>query len=245
MLERYHVSNLPGSGAFRLEGDEAHHLAHVRRDRAGDLVVVFDGMGRSGRAIVRSIGRRAVVLELIGEVSITDGPRPRLTLGTAVPKGDRFDWLVEKATEIGVDRLVPLRTARSVVDPRAAKLDRLRRVVIEACKQSGRDHLMYLEGPMEWSRFLEERTGEAETMRYLADPASPLVALEGGSGSVEDLRLAVGPEGGFDFEERALALELGWRGLCLGPHLLRVETAGLVGSALLLNNWRRTKRGTS
>jgi 16S rRNA (uracil1498-N3)-methyltransferase len=235
VIERSFAPDVCREGPLRLEGDEAHHLAHVRRVRVGDVVELFDGRGTSRKGVVHSIERRAVVLNPLDEPRVADRPRrPQLTLATAVPKGDRFAWLVEKTAEIGVDRLVPLLTARSVVDPREAKLERLRRVVVEACKQSGRNTLMDLEAPISWPRFLEEWETRQGTLGFLADPE----AVDGPclpSCEVHDLVLAIGPEGGLEPAEVDQAAHLGWRRLLLGPHVLRIETAGVVGSALLLN----------
>ena len=109
-----------------------------RSSTAGDLPL---------RAEVTAQGKDWVDLRVVGD-PLPDRVAPcRVTLATAVPKGDRFDWLVEKATELGVDRVVPIVTERSVVDPRATKLDRLRRLIVEASKQCGRNRLMVLEQP--------------------------------------------------------------------------------------------------
>jgi 16S rRNA (uracil1498-N3)-methyltransferase len=148
-----------------------------------------------------------------------------------VPKGDRFDWLVEKATELGVDRLIPLVTERSVVDPRSAKLDRLRRVVIEACKQSRRDWLMELEAPTPWRSVI----GQAEpSIKLIAHPDFPGMAVSGLNLTGRSAILAIGPEGGFSDAEVDTARSLGWRPVGLGSTILRVETAALAGCSVLM-----------
>jgi 16S rRNA (uracil1498-N3)-methyltransferase len=132
LADRFYCPEPPIDGRMTLEGDEARHLIRVRRVGLGEGVEVFDGRGSVYRAEVSGLGRDRVDLTIRG---VGPSGRPtacRLTLATAVPKGDRFDWLVEKATELGVARLVPLVTERSVVAPRSAKLDRLRRVIVEA-----------------------------------------------------------------------------------------------------------------
>ncbi len=126
---------------------------------------------------------------------LPEAPPPfALTLATAVPKGDRFDWLIEKATELGVERLIPLVTDRSVVDPRGSKLDRLRRSIIEASKQCRRARLMVLDEPIEWTKLV---ASFPDATRFLADPRGipphRWPAIPRGGAVV----LAVGPEGGF------------------------------------------------
>jgi 16S rRNA (uracil1498-N3)-methyltransferase len=163
-----------------------------------------------------------------------------LTLGVALPKGDRQKWLVEKAVELGVTRIVPLRTVRSVAQPVAQALGRLRRSVIEASKQCGRNRLMEIAEPMDWSELIAGTT-EVEC-RLVAHPAGrgtdedrpPAVSFSRDPVRAGSFLLAVGPEGGFTAEEVALATCAGWRAVDLGPRILRVETAGLVLVTMVL-----------
>ena len=154
-----------------------------------------------------------------------------LTLATAVPKGERFDWLVEKATELGVARLVPVLAERSVVDPRAAKLDRLRRAIVESSKQCRRNRLMDLDAADAWASLV----GSGSTARppdrpsWRAGDRRPGLRLDG-----QAVILAIGPEGGFTSSEVDHAIGEGWRVVGLGATLLRVETAALAASAILL-----------
>ena len=231
MADRCFCPDPPVEGRLVLEGDEARHLTRVRRIGVGEVVEVFDGKGFAARARVESAGKNRVDLTLLGE-PIADRVAPcRLTLATAVPKGERFDWLIEKATELGVARLVPLITERSVVDPRVAKLDRLRRLIVEAAKQCGRNRLMELDSPTPWTALAR---APADGTRLLAHPggvpASAWRPIRHGA----PVTLAIGPEGGFTEPEVALAVELGWQAVGLGATLLRIETAGLAGSAAIL-----------
>lgn len=243
MADRCFRPDLPEGGPLTLEGEEAHHLARVRRAAPGDVVEVFDGRGRSVVARVVATGRDRVELEIVGPAPARRPAPVRLTLASAVPKGDRFDWLVEKATELGVARLVPILTARSVVDPRSSKLDRLRRTVIEACKQSGRNDLMAIDPVTPWGELVglpESQLGR----RWLAHPEGPEVdAAPAGSPGAGAACLAIGPEGGFDPAEVEAASALGWARLSLGPNLLRVETAALAGSCRLLFGPRSQEGG--
>jgi 16S rRNA (uracil1498-N3)-methyltransferase len=197
------------------------------RCTVGDEVVVFDGSGTSWRARVASIGRDEVGLDL-GEA--VTGPRPTrvpLTLAVALPKGERQKWLVEKLTELGVERLVPLSTTRGVAEATPAAVERLSRGVIEACKQCGRDALMQVGGPK----------GVAEVVGGTGGGAVLLVADRDGV-PLEEIVTAgnlvvalVGPEGGFTAEELATVEAAGGRRVSLGPHVLRVETAAIALAA--------------
>jgi 16S rRNA (uracil1498-N3)-methyltransferase len=227
-MERvYHPDALVGD-RLEVTGPEAHHLARVRRVGLGDVIEVFDGLGGVVRGRVDRSERNRVEIAVESRRPPRPLPPVKISLATAVPKGDRFDWLIEKATELGVERIIPLRTQRSVVDPRTTKLDRLRRLVVEACKQCGRDQLLHIETMVSWSDFLAR---QAEGLRLLAHPGGEPVAQYGATTMVV---LAIGPEGGFTDAEVQQAEGLGWQTLCLGPNILRVETAGLAASAALL-----------
>ena len=232
-LDRCYLPGFEVGRPCHLDGDEARHLARVRRVEVGAEVEVFDGRGRAAVARVVALGRDRVDLAPLRELAREREPRVRLTLATAIPKGDRFDWLVEKATELGVARVIPLITERSTVDPRSAKLDRLRRSVIEACKQSRRDDLMPIDDPVRWDRWLTG-LGSATLHRLVAHPggidlsAAPPV-VEGGQ-----VVVAIGPEGGFSDREVEQAGAAGCTLIGLTPSTLRIETAGLAVAARLL-----------
>src|SRR5262249_5827936 len=119
MAERCYCADAAShtGGRLLLDGDEAHHLARVRRVATGEVVEVFDGKGFATRAEVIAVGKRQVELRPVGPPLPSREPGVRVTLASAFPKGERADWLVEKATELGVGRLVPLVCERSVVDP--------------------------------------------------------------------------------------------------------------------------------
>jgi 16S rRNA (uracil1498-N3)-methyltransferase len=155
-----------------------------------------------------------------------------------LPKGDRGQFLIEKLTEIGVAKFVPLRTARSVVEPRDTKLEKLERTVVEASKQCGRNRLMQIEHVMDWQAYVREV--EPLSLRVLAQPAKPQHPSEGHLDQLlakvkleclTKIALAVGPEGGFTDEEVQDAVEIGWQPVDLGPRILRIETAAIVVAA--------------
>lgn len=225
MSNRFYHPELPTEGRFRLDADESKHLLRVSRREVGDRVEVFDGRGVSIVARVVAGGKSAAELEIEGPPILEPPPACEIEIAAAAPKGDRFDWLVEKTVELGAVRLVPLITERSVVDPRGSKLDRLRRTIIEASKQSGRSRLMELSSPTNLRSYLETGGGA----RLVADPkgASPSAWPRIDRGAT--VRLVVGPEGGLTDAEIAAAESLGWTLVRLGPHILRVETAALAG----------------
>lgn len=228
MAHRFFVEPPITGASVRLAGAEAHHLAHVLRVQAGDEVLLFDGSGAQFSAAVRRIGRAGVELTVLARTEVDRESRRGCVLGVALPKGDRQAWLVEKAVELGVARLVPLATERGVALPTDRALGRLRRTVIEASKQCGRNRLMAVEPALGAGEFFGSAPREAG--RFLADPGGePLDAARLGGG---ELWFAVGPEGGFTEAEARQADAAGWRRVSLGPRTLRVETAAICLAAL-------------
>ncbi len=215
-----------------IEGAEAHHLSRVRRLRAGEVVTAADGYGRWRIYDVARAGGSALTLRATSDVAHEPRLAPALTVASALTKGDRPELVVQKLTELGVDAVVLLRAARSVVrwdDDRAATaLDRLRRVAREAAAQSRRAHLPRVDGVVD-ALDLAGRPG-----LVLADPrGAPVSALdEPADGWV----VAVGPEGGFD--ERELAAFAAAPRLAVGPHVLRAETAAVASAAALAGRRR-------
>lgn len=239
--DRYYSDRpIEGNKAI-LEGAEAHHLAHVMRAKPGTRVTLFDGSGAEYLAEVRDVGRGAVHLVILSRHEVDRELPTAITLAAPLPKGDRQKWLVEKAVELGVRRLIPLVTARSVAEPTPQALDRLRRYVIEASKQCGRNRLMEIPCSMPFAQFLE--TSQNVRLRWIAhpdptrtEPASIIAPTEGAGAATiaEPAWMAVGPEGGFTEDEVAAALAAGWTPVALGPRVLRVETAAILLVALFV-----------
>jgi 16S rRNA (uracil1498-N3)-methyltransferase len=242
MSERFFLAAAPQQGQARLQGDEARHLARVLRAKVGDAITLFDGSGRSWLARVTAIGRDHVGLEVetafpAPEPAPQGGSPAHLTLAVALPKGDRQKWMVEKLTELGVARLIPLTTTRGVAEATAGAQARLERVVIEACKQSGRNTLMEIAPGMSLPQVAAGPAGQSRCV--VADPGGTALAVAAAAtGSPAQLQLPllglVGPEGGFTPEELAAADSMGCTRIALGPHILRVETAAIALAAKLL-----------
>jgi 16S rRNA (uracil1498-N3)-methyltransferase len=236
MIRRYFSNEPISESAVTLRDEEAHHLLHVLRAAPGMQVTLFDGSGAEFDAEVTACGRSTVELKVLDRREVSRELPFALTLGVALPKGDRQRWLVEKAVELGVTRLVPLRTERSQATGDKPS-DKLARYVIEASKQCGRNRLMQIETVHDWDAWLRlpasVNSGSIVTPRlWLADPSSPPMRLE----DANDPRptfTAVGPEGGLGNDEMAAAKAAGWQPVSLGPRILRVETAAVALAAVL------------
>jgi len=222
-----------------LAGDEAHHFCKVMRGQIGDSLVLFDGTGKYAHGIVESIQKGEVRVR-ITETFADDVESPlRLTVAAALPKGDRQRFLIEKLAELGVARFVPVHMERSVARANDAVIQRLRRNVIEAAKQCGRNVLMEITDEVPIAKLNDLFATEA-TEKFLLHP----VAL-GNVGqttpeqiltNVLPLHIIVlaGPEGSFTEQEVALVLREGFRPLDLGKRILRTETACIAAAALFL-----------
>jgi 16S rRNA (uracil1498-N3)-methyltransferase len=225
MADRFYTPDPLAVGDLTLTGPDAHHMTTVRRFAPGEAVVLFNGDGCEYPAEVVAVGKKQVTLSVLRRDEVSrEAPFP-VVIGSALPKGDRADYLIEKLVEVGATRFVPLVTERSVVIPKENTLARLERQVIEASKQCGRNVLLRIDPPKLWAEFV-----------HLADlPSTKFVLHTADGGPVErsttGVVFAVGPEGGFTPAEVTAAVGAGWRVVSFGPRVLRVETAAVVAAA--------------
>jgi 16S rRNA (uracil1498-N3)-methyltransferase len=208
----------------RLREGEAHHL-QVRRAEPGETVELRDGEGLVGQGTLRRTGKAWSV-----EVTATDlvAPPPLLVLAVGAGDRDRFAWLVEKATELGVSAVIPLeceRTAGVATRVRPQHLERLRRHALEAVKQSGAAWAARVDEPTPLEALVEQ---PADGARWLGDAEGrPAPAAVGG----DPLTVVIGPEGGLTTAERERLLAAGFEAIRLAAHTLRFETAAVAAAA--------------
>ncbi len=203
-------------------------MLHVMRGKVGDEVILFDGSGCEFGARVERLSRSSVELAVHQRQAVDRELPLALTLGVALPKGERQKWLIEKAVEVGVTSVVPLMTARGVAQPNGKVLERLRRQVIEASKQCGRNRLMTIADPCRLEVWTAETSSESA---FLLHPSGPPLSdrceMLGGQKAVT---LCVGPEGGFTDDEVHAAEAAGWDVVGLGRRILRIETAAITAA---------------
>ncbi|GAB6164973.1 16S rRNA (uracil(1498)-N(3))-methyltransferase [Thermostilla marina] len=248
MADRYFIPQpiTDDASTAELTGGDAHHLARVMRAKVGDAVIVFDGSGNEFDCRVTAIDKRRVTLAVERRRAVDREASRRVVVASAVPKGDREHFLIEKAVELGAACFVPLITARSVVQP---KTERLERFVIEASKQCGRTRLMQIASPVTWSEWLRSPLRPAvcliahprDRLELPAEARTTPEAAANGAGdesasSPTTIGICIGPEGGFTDAEVLAAVEAGCRTVDLGPRILRVETAVLALLARLIRD---------
>lgn len=222
---------LAGPGDYELGPQEARHAAQVLRLRVGDWVIVFDGHGHRAEAVITSAGKDAVSVHVDG-VHTEEHLPLHLTIATAIPKGKRWQMLVEKCTELGVDRIIPMHTERSVAKGEG-DAGKWRRWIIEAAKQSRRAWIPEIVEPIPFKDVIALANRERAFI-VLADARG-----EQPRAYQDFLKLSgrvvamIGPEGGFTDEEIEGCKRHGGRTMRLSPFVLRVETAAATVCALL------------
>lgn len=217
-----------------LSSEETHHLTRVLRLRVDDEAFVFDGCGREYRCRVSEIEHRAR-LEIITELSKEVESPASITLAQAMAKGEKFDFIVQKATELGVSRIVPLATDHADVKLReesvAKRVERFKRISMESLKQCGRRKLVEIASPIALEEFL--KSSDAVMIVFSERGGQAInVALQDVSDD-SSIAALIGPEGGWSESELNRMSERGCRFVTLGPRVLRTETAAIVALALI------------
>lgn len=228
------------SGAdLHLDGEKAHYIGRVLRLRSGDAVNVFNGRDGEFSATVRSIAKNHAAL-LLGEPLESSAESPlKIHLVQGISRGDRMDFAVQKATELGVKRITPVLTKHGVVKldgSRAAKRrEHWQGIAESACEQSGRLRPPLIDPPAELNAWFGARTGEADTDLILRPGAS--LALAAVARPATKICLLIGPEGGFSDKEYEDADAADFKAISLGPRTLRTETAALAAVTVAQTLW--------
>lgn len=221
---RLFVEGLTGATeAITLEGEEAEHFRKSRRGREGDGLTLLNGRGLVAWGVVTSAKRQVEVrVEAVREIAQA---RPRVEVWAATPKGPRVDGMIDQLTQAGAAAWRPLVTKLGVVEPRRGKLGRMERIARESCKQCGRAWAMDIGDE---ARLEDAFDGRAEVI--VADARGEWHAARG----APEIRLLIGPEGGWTEREIETARERGARVCRFGPHVMRIETAAPVACAMVM-----------
>jgi 16S rRNA (uracil1498-N3)-methyltransferase len=240
-LTRVYV-DAPVAAGRRLvvEGSAANHIARVLRLRSGDALTVFDGSGGEFGARIEEFRKEAVVVAVEEHRPLDrESPLP-LTLTQGISRGERMDWIIQKATELGASRIVPVFTKRSVVrlDEKQAerKLQHWRAIAIAACEQCGRNRIPDLAAPVDFFDMLPADSAGGPD----SSGSTRLLLSPGGDLRIDDLQdvgtgitVLIGPEGGLEDVEQEAAIAAGFKAVRLGPRVLRTETAAIAALTII------------
>ena len=221
---------------------EIHHqLQVVLRLQAGAQLVLLDGQGHAFQAELILLTRKEATGHVLAEVSCAPEPRAQVTLYQATLKADKFEWILQKGTELGVSHFVPVISQRSIVRPAAAVLSKYARwqaIIREAAEQCGRGRLPKLLPPLDWSAAIQQAQGLRllpwEEQHMTAVTLKTALTLPPYNDNSTSLSLLIGPEGGIANDEAIAAQAQGWQWVSLGPRILRAETAAIASIVLAM-----------
>lgn len=227
--------------SLTLQADEARHLRDVLRLRAGDEVYVFDGTGKEFQCVIEDSRKQSARLRVTAEVAPARPESPlQLTLSVALLKGEKFDLVVQKATELGVTHIVPVTTKLADIRLRDEsdankRVARWQRIALEAAKQSGRAFVPEVAMPVSFTSLIESATAtEQWKVMFSEREGQSLAECKGSlSGNRQSMTALVGSEGGWTDEEISLARGNNWAIVTLGGRTLRAETAAIAATVLL------------
>jgi 16S rRNA (uracil1498-N3)-methyltransferase len=221
-----------------VEGSAVNHITRVLRLRSGDALTVFDGSGGEFGARIEEFRKDAVVVA-VEEHRPLDRESPlTLTLAQGISRGERMDWIIQKATELGTSKIVPLFTKRSMVrlDERQAerKIQHWRAIAVAACEQCGRNKVPELVTPIDFFDVLPADSSGAT--RLLLSPTGDL-RIEDLQDTGKAITVLIGPEGGLEDVEQEAALAAGFKAVRLGPRVLRTETAAVAALTIIQHHF--------
>jgi 16S rRNA (uracil1498-N3)-methyltransferase len=235
---RFFISPDQVSGPLiTVTGEDVRHIGTVLRMRPGDELLLCDGQGTDYSVTIKNVSRTEINAEIRTAMRRAI-KSPRVTLGQGLPKSDKMDWIVQKATELGVSAIVPLVTERTIVKVRdeEKRAARWQKICREAAMQSNRPDMPNVEAIRTFADFLQTLNPEPGTLLLLPweEGTKPMKNVLRGNEGIKHVIILIGPEGGFSFSEAAIAQEHGFHLVSLGPNILRTETAAVAALSMIL-----------
>lgn len=235
---RIYISDLdPAQNIIEIDGQAAKHLLRVLRVTPEQAVILFDGNGIECSAVILETGPSSLKARLLSSATINRESSLCITLFQAISRGDRMDWLLQKATELGVTEINPVFSQRSMVKLDKKRLEtrmqHWRGIIIHACEQCGRNQLPVINTPVSLTSAIEQLPEKPAS--YFLDSTASLRFRQ--LIQTKSISLFVGPEGGFDEQEKMFMSDHGIQPVSMGPRTLRTETAGISAIAVLGALW--------
>ncbi|MET1079922.1 MAG: 16S rRNA (uracil(1498)-N(3))-methyltransferase [Pseudomonas sp.] len=234
-LSRFFIDAPLTLGAHDLPEAQAHYIGRVLRHTVGDAVQLFDGSGQEYLGKLVEVSKKNLRVELREQFAGQAESRLAVHLGQGLSRGERMDWAIQKATELGVTQITPIVSERCEVRLKDERTDKRmahwRQVAISACEQCGRSVLPLIHAPLPLADWLQQT--QADLKLVLHPVAEPLAT----HATPATLAFLIGPEGGLNDAEVALALKAAFHAARLGPRVLRTETAAVVALSLAQQLW--------
>jgi len=223
---------------FTIDKQQFHYLANVRRFEAGSEINLFDGLGNCFLGKIEEITKTSIIGKIISKKTFRP-LKTKISLYTAIAKGERFDWLIEKSSEIGVYKLIPTIYSRSVIcEISPNKLERYGKISLSASSQSERSDIMPVTVPVKFSDAVDFVSKQKNTLNILpweCEEKKNISETLANSAGIENINIFIGPEGGFENSEIDKALQNNFKIITLGKNILRTETAALVCAAVIFD----------
>lgn len=242
-MQRYFVKPKQICGDFIsiTNNNDIYHITKVMRYRVGEKVICVDGMGHDYVVEITRIDQAAIDLKILQVMPSQGEPSFHITLAQSIPKGERWEWVLQKGTELGVIRFIPFFSERTIVKIPKEKIEKKRarwqRIVKEAAEQSWRGIIPQVDPPISWNQLLQQIEQENHAWIAYEREGESLKQCLQDLGESNKLLLIIGPEGGFSEREIEESVKSGATPITLGPRILRTETATLVAlSAILFAN---------
>lgn len=242
-MTRFFITDaqITGNQIF-LNADDSRHIAKVLRLKTGDEILCPNGRGQLYRVVLQSLDPVQTVGEIVAATQEDSEPQLQITLAQCLPKGERWDFILQKCTELGVSNFQPLYSERTVVqiktDEQAKKRERWQKIVQEAAEQSQRGKCPVVLEPISYERFLQRFASyDAVLLAWEKEAANGLLPVLQSISQPQRIALIVGPEGGITSQEAASAIAAGAKSVSFGPRILRAETAAMAFCTMVLYHY--------
>lgn len=224
-----------------ISGELYHHIARVLRMQAGDRLILVDEDGCEHQGLIKEIGRDTLIVGVEGSIFRATGEQTRITLCQGLPKGDKLELIIQKCTELGLDRLIPFTSGRTVPkldqERELRRLERWRRIAQEASQQANRTTVPEVTSIKAFEQMLDAVDAQVRLLLWEGERTRHLKGVVAELPNPRKVAVIVGPEGGLSRQEAELAEQKGFVPVTLGDRILRTETAGIAITAILQYQW--------
>lgn len=218
-----------------LSDKEAHHIINVLRKKSGEIITIIDGLGHIYKCEITNTQNNILKAQIISTLEENNESNTELTLAIAIPKKGKFELIIEKCTELGVKKFIPLLSERTQVKAKSINHNRCKKIAISAMKQSLRSFLPEVEQPIHLNKLMQRNNFDLKIIAHEKIDDNTIHKTLSNAKTARKVILAIGPEGGFSEEEILVFKQSGYTLVSLGKRRLRTETAAIIASAIILD----------